>query len=323
MAMAVAATLGFGATAFAQEVILKSADVHPPGYPNVVAIENMGKKLSEATKGRYGIQVYPAMQLGGEKEYLEQAQLGAIAFARVSLGVVGPIVPEMNVFNLPFVFRSTEHMYHVIDGPLGDEMLQKITDHPTANLVGVAWMASGTRNLYNAKVPVAKMEDMKGLKIRVMGNPIFVDMMNALGGNGVSMGMDQLMNGLQTGVVDGAENNYPTYTTQQHFNYAKYYSLTGHLIIPEILVMSKKVYESMTPEDRALVLKLGKEAGAEQRALWGDKEKESLAVMKEKGVIITEVSPEEKKKFQEAMGPVYDKHAASLKPLIARIQEIQ
>lgn len=322
-AAALVAVFGMAGVAGAQELVLKSADVHPPGYPTIVAVESMGKKLSDATGGRLSIEVYPSMQLGGEKEFLEQTQIGAIAFARVSLGVMGPIVPTLNVFNLPFVFRSPDHMHAVIDGPLGDEMLQAITDHPTANLIGLAWMDGGTRNLYNAKVPVAKMEDMNGLKIRVMGNPIFVDMMNAIGGNGVSMGMDQLMNALQTGVVDGAENNYPTYATQQHYNYAKYYSLTGHLIIPEILVMSKTVWNSLSKEDQDLVMKFAKEAQAEQRILWAAKEQESLAEMKANGVVITEVSPEEKQRFQDAMKPVYEKYAADLLPLIQRIQDVQ
>ena len=322
-AAALVAVFGMAGVAGAQELVLKSADVHPPGYPTIVAVESMGKKLSDATGGRLSIEVYPSMQLGGEKEFLEQTQIGAIAFARVSLGVMGPIVPTLNVFNLPFVFRSPDHMHAVIDGPLGDEMLQAITDHPTANLIGLAWMDGGTSNLYNAKVPVAKMEDMNGLKIRVMGNPIFVDMMNAIGGNGVSMGMDQLMNALQTGVVDGAENNYPTYATQQHYNYAKYYSLTGHLIIPEILVMSKTVWNSLSKENQDLVMKFAKEAQAEQRILWAAKEQESLAEMKANGVVITEVSPEEKQRFQDAMKPVYEKYAADLLPLIQRIQDVQ
>ena len=317
-------SLLLGGIAAAQDpMVLKSADVHPLGYPTVVAVENMGQKLSEATDGRLSIEVYPSMQLGGEKEFLEQTQVGAIAFARVSLGVMGAITPTLNVFNLPFVFRDVDHMHKVVDGELGDEMLQAITDHPTANLVGLAWMDGGTRNLYNAKVPVAKMEDVSGLKIRVMGNPIFVDMMNAVGGNGVSMGMDQLMNALQTGVVDGAENNYPTYATQQHYNYAKYYSLTGHLIIPEILVMSKKVWSEMSAEDQALIQKVAEESTAEQRELWAAKEQESLEAMKAAGTVITEVSPEEKQRFQDAMKPVYEKHAADLAPLIERIQQVQ
>ena len=324
LAIGVAAALSFTTgAALGQEVVLKSADVHPPGYPTVVAVEEMGRKLSEATDGRLSIQVYPSMQLGGEKEFLEQTQVGAIAFARVSLGVMGAITPQLNVFNLPFVFRSTDHMYKVVDGPLGDEMLQAITDHPTANLVGLAWMDGGTRNLYNGVREIDSMDDIDGLKFRVMGNPIFVDMMNAVGGNGVSMGMDQLMNALQTGVVDGAENNYPTYATQQHYNYAKYYSLTGHLIIPEILVMSKSVWNEMSAEDQALIKQFAKEAQAEQRALWQAKEKESLAEMLANGVIVTEVSAEEKQRFQDAMKPVYETHAADLVELIGRIQEIQ
>jgi len=317
------AAFGFAGIAGAEELVLKSADVHPPGYPTVAAVEAMGAKLKDATGGRLSIQVYPSMQLGGEKEFLEQTQVGAIAFARVSLGVMGSIVPTLNVFNLPFVFRSTDHMHAVVDGPLGDEMLQAITDHPTANLVGLAWMDGGARNLYNSVRPVAKMEDVAGLKIRVMGNPIFVDMMNAVGGNGVSMGYDQLINALQTGVVDGAENNYPSYATGQHYNYAKYYSTTGHLIIPEILVMSKTVWNSLSKEDQDLIVKFAKEAQQEQRALWQAKEQESLADMQAHGVVITEVSPEEKQRFQDAMKPVYEKYGADLLPLIQRIQDVQ
>jgi TRAP-type C4-dicarboxylate transport system substrate-binding protein len=148
-------------------------------------------------------------------------------------------------------------------------------------------------------------------------------MMNAIGGNGISMGYDELINALQTGVVDGAENNYPSYATGQHYNYAKYYSLTGHLIIPEILVMSKIVWSGMSAEDQALILAFAKEAQAEQRALWQAQEKVSLDDMMANGVIITEISPEEKQRFQDAMKPVYAQHAADLVGLIERIQEVQ
>src|SRR3546814_1980493 len=172
-------------------MVFKSADVHPVGYPTVAAVESMGEKLEDATDGRLSIQVYPAMQLGGEKEFLEQAQVGALAMARVSVGVMGPIVPDLDVFNLPYVFRDVEHMHKVIDGEIGDELLRKITDHPTAGLVGLAWMDAGTRNVYNSQRPGARVEDLEGLKIRTMGNPTFVDMMNAMGGNGVAMGYDQ------------------------------------------------------------------------------------------------------------------------------------
>src|SRR5438093_6832413 len=141
--------------AFAQaKRVLKATDVHPLGYPTVDAVVRMGKKLEAATNGRLSIQMYPSMQLGGEKEMIEQAQVGALAIARISVGPMGPLVPELNVFNLPFIFRDAAHMETVIDGPIGDDMLKKISDHPTAGLIGLAWMNGGSRNVYNSKRPI-------------------------------------------------------------------------------------------------------------------------------------------------------------------------
>ena len=322
-AAALAAVMGgAGTPAFAQtKVVLKATDVHPLGYPTVEAVVRMGKKLEAATNGRLSIQMYPSMQLGGEKEMIEQAQVGALAMARISVGPMGPLVPELNVFNLPFMFRDNAHMEKVIDGPIGAEMLKKLSDHPTANLIGLSWMNAGTRNVYNSKKPIKSVEDLKGLKIRMMGNPVFVDTMNSLGGNGVAMGFDQLINAMQTGVVDGAENNEPSYNTGQHYRYAKYYSNTGHLMIPEILVFSKKVWESLSADDRALLTKLGKEAQMEQRTLWYEVEKKSLDDMKKAGVEINDVA--DKKQFQAAVKPVWDKYGAQHTALIQRIQDVK
>ncbi len=303
------------------KLVLKATDVHPLGYPTVEAVERMGKKLEAATSGRLSIQMFPAMQLGGEKEMIEQAQIGALQIARISVGPMGPLVPEMNVFNLPFVFRDPAHMEKVVDGPIGEEILKKLSDHPTANLIGLCWMNSGTRNVYNSKKPIEKVEDLKGLKIRMMGNPLFVDTMNALGGNGVAMGFDQLINGMQTGVVDGAENNEPSYESGQHYRYAKYYSKTGHLMIPELLVFSKKTWNDLSKEDQALLVKASKEAQMEQRKLWYEREAEALKKLKEAGVLINEVA--DKKPFQDAVKPVWDKYGAQHKALIERISAVQ
>jgi tripartite ATP-independent transporter DctP family solute receptor len=302
-----------------QKVVLKAADVHPLGYPTVEAVTRMGKKLEAATNGRLSIQMYPAMQLGGEKEMIEQAQVGALAIARISVGPMGPLVPELNVFNLPFIFRDNAHMEKVVDGPIGDDLLKKISNHPTAGLIGLAWMNGGTRNVYNSKRPIKTPDDLKGLKIRMMGNPIFVDTMNSLGGNGVAMGYDQLVNAMQTGVVDGAENNEPSYATGQHYRYAKYYSMTGHLMIPELLVFSKKIFDTLSKEDQALVLKVAKEAQQEQRALWYEMEKKSLAQMVEAGTQINDVP--DRKAFQDAVRPVWDKYGAQNTALIKQIEE--
>jgi tripartite ATP-independent transporter DctP family solute receptor len=261
------------------------------------------------------------MQLGGEKEMIEQAQVGALQLARISVGPMGPLVPELNVFNLPFMFRDNAHMEKVIDGPIGDEMLKKLSDHPTAGLIGLCWMNGGSRNVYNSKHPVRTVADLKGLKIRMMGNPVFVDTMNSLGGNGVAMGFDQLVNALQSGVVDGAENNEPSYETGQHYRYAKYYSLTGHLMIPELLVFSKRTWDTLSADDRALIAKSAKEAQQEQRGLWYEMEKKSIAKMKEVGAEINEVA--DKKQFQDAVKPVWDKYGAQHTALIKRIQDVK
>jgi len=182
-------------------------------------------------------------------------------------------------------------------------------------------MNGGTRNVYNSKKPIKSVDDLKGLKIRMMGNPVFVDTMNSLGGNGVAMGFDQLINAMQTGVVDGAENNEPSYMTGQHFRYAKYYSMTGHLMIPEILVFSKRTFQSLSKEDQELILKVAKEAQQEQRTLWYAMEKKSVDEMKKAGVEISDVA--DKKQFQAAVKPVWDKYGAQHAALIQRIQDVK
>jgi tripartite ATP-independent transporter DctP family solute receptor len=321
-AAAALVAVGLGSPAFAQtKMVMKATDVHPLGYPTVEAVVQMGKKLEAATNGRLSVQMFPSMQLGGEKEMIEQAQVGALQIARISVGPMGPIVPEMNVFNLPFVFRDAAHAEKVMDGPIGDEMLKKLSDHPTAGLIGLAWMNGGTRNVYNSKKPIKTVEDLKGLKIRMMGNPVFVDTMNSLGGNGVAMGFDQLVNAMQTGVVDGAENNEPSYESGQHYRYAKFYSRTGHLIIPELLVFSKKSWESLSKEDQTLVMKLSKEAQQEQRKLWYEREKASIEVLKKAGIEINDVT--DKKQFQAAVKPVWDKYGAAHTALIQRVQDVK
>lgn len=303
------------------KLVLKASDVHPLGYPTVEAVVRMGKKLDQATNGRLTVQMFPSMQLGGEKEALEQAQVGALALARVSVGVVGSIVDDVNVFNLPFVFRDVAHMRKVIDGEIGKELLDKISSNPQARLIGLCWMDGGSRNVYNTKRPVRTVEDLKGLKIRMMGNPLFVDTMNALGGNGVAMGMDQVYSALQTGVVDGAENNPPSYDSFGHYTIAKHYSMTEHLIIPEILVFSKRTWDGLSKGDQELLRKVAIEAQQEQRQLWDERVAESMKKIKDSGIEV--VTFQDKKPFQDAVKPVWDKYGAKHAALVQRIQSVQ
>ncbi len=311
---------GRNATAADQKMVLKASDVHPEGYPTVQAVEDMGKKLAAATDGRLTIQMYASMQLGGEKEAIEQAQIGAIQLARVSVGALGPVVPDLNVFSLPFLFRNTAHMEKVVDGPIGQQLLDKVTDNSNTHLVGLAWMDAGARNFYDTKKPIKSIDDLKDLKIRVMGNPMFVQMMTALGGNGVAMGYDQVFSALQTGVVDGAENNPPSFYFDNHYQVAKYYTLTEHLIVPEILVFSRPSWDKLSADDQALIKKLAKGAQAEERVLWKKKEAEAMDKMKAAGIEIITIS--DKTPFQQAVKPVWDKYGAQYATLIKEIEAV-
>ncbi|MBL8384201.1 MAG: TRAP transporter substrate-binding protein [Burkholderiales bacterium] len=315
-AAALGAALPAGGVLAQQKVVWKASDVHPLGYPTVEAIVRMGRKLEAATNGRISIQMFPAMQLGGEKEMIEQAQVGALQIARISVGAMGPVVDDLNVFNLPFVFRDEAHMRKVIDGPIGQDLLERMSAG-TSRLIALGWMDAGTRNVY-ANKPAAKPADLKGMKIRMMGNPLFVETMNAMGGNGVAMGFNELFQALQTGVVDGAENNPPTLLAQNHYTVSKVYSLTGHLIIPEIFVFSRRTWDALSKEDQALVRKVSREAQIEQRQLWDAYTGEAEAKLKAAGVQFVAA---DKAAFYKATQPIRDKYGAKYAAILKRIED--
>ena len=312
-------TIGRYAVA-SDKTVLKASDVHPEGYPTVQAVEDLGKKLEAATGGRLSVQMYASMQLGGEKEAIEQAQIGAIQFARVSVGALGPVVDDINVFNLPFAFRNVAHMHSVVDGPIGQELLDKVTANPTANLVGLCWMDAGARNFYDTKHPIKSIADLKGLRIRVIGNPIFVDMANALGANGVAMGYDQVFSALQTGVIDGAENNPPSFVFDNHYQIAKFYSLTQHLIVPEVLVFAKRSWDQLSKDDQALLKRLSREAQTDARVLWNKKEADAFERMKAANIEVDEIA--DKQAFRDAVKPVWDKYGSKYADLIKRMEAV-
>lgn len=315
----VVAALAAAAGLASAQTVIKAADVHPAGYPTVAAVESMGKKMDAATSGRIKFQMFPGSVLGDEKAMIEQTQVGAIQLLRTSLGPVGPVVPDVNVFNMPFVFRDIAHMRAVIDGSIGQELLDKISAS-SARMVALAWMDGGSRSLYTKK-PVRKPEDLKGQKIRMMGNPLFVDTMNAMGGNGISMGYGEVFTAIQTGVVDGAENNPPSLYTANHFKAgAKYYTQTNHLIIPEILVMSKVTWDRLSPADQALFKRMGREAQMEQRVLWDAAVADYTDKLKAAGVEFINI---DNRPFYDATAPVRAKYGAQYADLMKRISEVK
>ncbi|MBP1849062.1 TRAP transporter substrate-binding protein [Rhizobium halophytocola] len=321
MGLALLATAAIVMTAFsasAAEKMLRSSDTHPDGYPTVEAVKYMGKLLDERTKGRLGIEVFHSAQLGEEKDTIEQTQFGVIDLNRVSLGPFNNIVPETQIPSLPYIFRSVEHMHHVMDGPIGDEILAAFSDH---DLIGLAFYDGGSRSFYNSQHPIKSMDDLKGMKFRVMQSDMFVDMVSALGANATPMPYGEVYSSIQTGVIDGAENNWPSYDSSGHYEVAKYYTLDQHLIVPEVLVMSKKTWDGLSEEDQKIVRQAAKDSVPYMRDLWEKQEKASEAKIEAAGVkVITDI---DKQPFIDAMKPVYDKYVTSdkLKDMVKRIQE--
>ncbi|MAB00716.1 MAG: C4-dicarboxylate ABC transporter [Stappia sp.] len=304
-------------TAQAADMVLRSSDTHPDGYPTVEAVKHMGKLLEERTDGRLGIEVFHSAQLGQEKDTIEQTQFGVIDMNRVSLGPFNNIIEETQVPSLPYIFRSTEHMHKVMDGPVGEEILAAFADH---DLIGLAFYDGGSRSFYNSEKPIKSMDDLSGMKFRVMQSDLFVDMVGALGANATPMPYGEVYSSIQTGVIDGAENNWPSYESSGHFEVAKYYTLDQHLIVPEVLVMSKKTWDKLSEEDQKIVRQAAKDSVPHMRKLWAEREAASEAKVRESGVeVITEI---DKTPFIEAMKPVYEKYVTSdkLKDLVARIQ---
>ncbi|NTJ41924.1 TRAP transporter substrate-binding protein [Agrobacterium larrymoorei] len=305
-------------TASAQTV-LKSADTHPDGYPTVEGVKYFGELVKERTGGRYAVEIYHSAQLGEEKDTIEQVRSGVLELNRVSMAPFNGTVKESIVPALPYIFRSEEHMHKVMDGPIGDQI--KAAFEP-AGLVALAFYDAGARSFYNSKKPIKTVADIKGLKFRVIQSDIFVDMTSALGANATPMPYGEVYSSVETGVIDGAENNFPSFDTAKHFEVAKYYSLDEHTILPEVFVMNKNAFDKLSPEDQALFKQAAKDSVAKQRELWAAKTSQSRETVEKAGAEINQV---EKQGFIDAMKPVYDKHIKDdvLKKLVADVQATQ
>ncbi len=301
-------------------MVLKSADTHSDGYPTVEAVKYMGQLLSQWTNGRLSVKVYPGRQLGEEKDTIEQTIAGAIDLNRVNLAPLNSIVPETAIPALPYMFRSIEHMHQVMDGEIGQEILKAFEAH---GMVGLCYYDSGARSFYNSKRPIKSPADMKGMKIRVQNSDLFVATMEALGADATPMEFGQVYEALKTGVIDGAENNWPSYESTRHFEVAKHYSLDQHSMSPEVLVMSQKSWNKLSKEDQDLVKKAAWMSVPVMRDLWNARVEKSKGIVMQAGnKVIMDV---DKQPFIDAMGPVYDKFAATpaLKDLVERIQAVK
>ena len=293
----------------------RSADVHALDYPTVLAVKKIGEIVNQKTGGKFGVKVFGNSTLGSEKDTVEQVKIGALDMVRVSTATFHPIIPETMILSFPFIYRDVHHYRNVINGPLGEQVLKSFEK---AGFVGLVLWESGARSVY-AKKPVRTLADAKGIKIRVQPSDLMIDLAKAMGANPTPIPYAEVYTALKTGLVDAAENNYSSYETSKHYEVATIYSETQHMMTPEVLVFSKKTWDTLTPDVQKALKDAAKEATPYYIERWQAQENASKEITKKAGSqFITDVN---KAEFVEAMKPVWDKFATTpeLKDLVQQI----
>ncbi|MFK7871069.1 MAG: TRAP transporter substrate-binding protein [Roseobacter sp.] len=313
-----------GAAALAVIGVTAQADnwrgwnIHVDGYPNTVAMNKFAELLAVKTGGEITLQMFHGGTLGSQPDAVEQVRAGALEIGNFNLGPIGPIVPEANVVSLPFIFKDVPHMFRVLDGEAGKIIA---TGMAAKGVRPLAWYDAGARSFYNGEKAINTPADVEGMKVRVMNNDLFTGMIAELGGNPSPMAFAEVYQALKTGVVDGAENNWPSYESTGHFEVAGYYSLSQHLIIPECICVNIGTFNALSPEIQAAVIEAAQESALMQRDLWAAREKASREAVEKAGVVVNEIA--DKAPFQNAMAPVYEAYFESnpsLRPLVELIQ---
>ena len=312
-----AACMALAAPAAARD--FRSAEIHPADYPTTKAVEYMGQLLKERSGGKLGVKVFPNGALGQERDTIEQLKIGGLDMMRINVAPLNNIVPETIVPALPFIFRSEDHMHAVLDGPIGDEILAAMESQ---GMIGLAFYDSGARSMYSTK-PIKTLADLQHSKVRVQQSDLFVSMIEALGANPTPMPYGEVYTALKTGIIDAAENNYPSYESSRHFEAAQFYSLTEHSMAPEVLVFSKPIWDRLKPEDQAMVRQAAKDLVPHMRKLWDEREAKSRQTVEAGGAKIGQI--EDKQAWTDAMKPVYEKFASTpeLQSLVQRVQADQ
>ncbi len=288
------------AAAVARE--FRAADAQNEDYPTVQALEYMGRLVAERTGGRQSIRIFHSRELGEEKDTITQTRAGAIDLDRTNLALIGDLVPATNVLAMPFLFRSVEHLHKVLDGPIGNEILNSFEPY---GFVGLTFYDSGARSIYNSVRPIRSVDDMKGLRIRVQQSDLMSDVIKALGAQPIELPYGQVSTALATRLVDGAENNWPSFVTSGHDKYAKYYTLTQHTMTPEVLVMSLKAWNDLSDDDRKIFREAALESSRFMHERWNELEARSRAEAEAAGVMVT--ADFDRASFEAAMAGIYAK----------------
>lgn len=318
------------AVATAGAETLRLSEVHAEGYPTTLADQEFARLVEERTEGRIKIEVYSGGTLYGEETgAIEAMQMGDIAFARVSASPVASYVPAINAIQMPYIYKNAAHEWAVLDGEIGQNLLASIETAEGSGLVGLCWYDSGARSFYTTKL-VEKPADLAGLKIRMQNNTMMVDMVNVLGGTGVTgIGPNEVYSAITQGTIDGAENNWPTYQNMGDYEAAKFYVLNQHTRVPEILLASQAVLADLDPADVEIIKQCAKETEEFEKEKWAEKEKEAEEIVRAAGTTVTELTQEQIDEFAAMMTApsdklggisLYDKYGADYKDIIEQIQ---
>jgi tripartite ATP-independent transporter DctP family solute receptor len=281
---------------------LKLAHSLPIEHPVHQGMEYMAKRLEELSSGQLTIQIYPSEQLGSEQQCVELVQIGSLAITKVSAAVMESFSEDYKVLGLPYLFKNNEHAFEVFNGEVGRELLLSTQDKL---IRGLCFYDAGSRSFYTVKKPVLTPADLKGMKIRVMKSKMSIDMVQALGGSPTPISFGELYTALQSGVVDGAENNPPSFYTSRHYEVCKHYSLDEHSSVPDVLVMSTHVWNGLTPQEQQWLQQAADESVPIQRKLWKESVEESLAEVKKAGVTVHEP---DKQAFEQEVQGIYESY---------------
>ncbi len=297
-----------------------AADILPEGFPTVEAVKYMGTLMSERSGGRMSVKMFSGGQLGSERDSLEITSFGGLDINRIAIAPLNTFEPLTIIPALPFLFRSTQHMRSAMDGAPGQVILDALAPH---GLVGLCFYDSGERSFYNTKRPIYTPADLKGLKIRVQNSDLYVSMVKGLDADATPMAFGEVYQALVQGVIDGAENNWPSYESTRHFEAAQYYSLTRHVMAPEILVMSLSRWEKLSAADKEIVKQSARDSVPMMRDLWDARTIDAQKKIKEAGVKVNEV--EDQKAFSDLMKPVWERYLVSdsQKALVKSIQDME
>ncbi|WP_046468799.1 TRAP transporter substrate-binding protein [Allosalinactinospora lopnorensis] len=290
-------------------------ETHPEDYPTTQADIWFAEQLSERTNGRINIEVMHSAQLGEEADVLEQVQMGAVEMTRVSTSPVSEVVEEFGVFALPYVFDDEDHLWRFLEGDYAQGMLDDVRD---SGYVGLAYYEAGARNFYTADKPIESPDDLKGQDIRVLPGSVNVEMVEAMGGSGVTMDYGEVYSSLETGAITGAENNEPSYVSSGHYETATYYTRDAHQRIPEVLLINANLFDSLSEEDQELVREVAQESIAEQRELWDAEVEDSIAEMEEAGIEVIDVDTNE---FQDATADMVESHRDQYADVLDAVDE--